>query len=92
MKLYLPIDKVQWYLNQNSCGKILKYAMDYDKENYTKKVNRTLMSTIQHSYHVKMQTNTFPFQSKPEYEILRDGNFFMYDLVLQNKFGPGDRK
>ena len=32
--------------------------MDYEKEYYTKKVNRTLMSTTQHSYQVKMQTDT----------------------------------
>ena len=45
MKMYLPIEKVQWYLNQNACDKLLQYSMEYDKAHYTKKVNKTLMST-----------------------------------------------
>ena len=58
MKLYLSIEKIKWYLTRNACDKVLKYAMDYDKAHYTKRVNRTTINTIQHSYRVKMQTDT----------------------------------
>ena len=58
MKLYLPMDNIKLYLTPNDCGKILSYAMNYDKEHYTKKLNRTLLSTAKHLYQAKIQTDT----------------------------------
>ena len=58
MTLYLQMEKLKLYLSPNDCGKILDYAMDFDKAHYTKKVNRTTLSTTRHLYRVKMQTDT----------------------------------
>ena len=46
VKLYVPMEKVQLYLNKHDCYKILKFAMEHDKVHYTKKVNRTTMNVI----------------------------------------------
>ena len=58
MKMYVPMEKVQIYLNKNACDKILEFAMAHDKEHYTEKVNRTTMNVIQHTYQIKTQTDT----------------------------------
>ena len=56
--MYLPLEKVQIYLKKTACDKILEFAMEHDKEHYTKKVNRTTMNVIQHTYQIKMKTDT----------------------------------
>ena len=57
MKIYVPLEKVQIYLNRNACDKILEFAIANDKEHYTKNINRTTMNVIQHTYKIKMQTD-----------------------------------
>ena len=58
MKLYLLAERMKVYLTRSDCDKVLQHAMEYDKAHYTKRFNRTIMSTIQNSYQIKIQTDT----------------------------------
>ena len=57
MKMYLPIENVRLHMTRDAYRKVLQFAMECDKERYTKKINKTTMGTIHHSYRVKMQTD-----------------------------------